>query len=209
MARAIIYIRTSTEEQNPQNQLADCKTLLDTENYEIVEEKQSAWKDKDRPLFESIKKRIQKREVKELICWDLDRLYRNRKKLIEFFEFCKIYKCKIISYRQQWLNQLHQMPEPFNEIMQGLMIQIMGWIAEEESRKKSERVKIAHKNSTKKWGRRPLENVDARVLELHKQGKSLREIASQVYYWDSSRNKKFVSKSAVHKIIKQIEGDSS
>ena len=33
----IIHLRTSTEEQNPQNQLRDCKTLV-TGDYEIVEE---------------------------------------------------------------------------------------------------------------------------------------------------------------------------
>jgi DNA invertase Pin-like site-specific DNA recombinase len=204
-----IHIRTSTEEQNPQNQLADCKTLLTEEGYTVVEEKQSAFKDKDRPLFEDIKKQIKQGRVNTLIVWDLDRLYRNRKKLIQFFEFCKIYRCKVQSFRQQWLNQLNDMPEPFNEIMQGLMLQIMGWIAEDESRKKSDRVKIAYKNRTKKWGRKPLQNVETQVLELHKQGKSLREIASVVYYWDSARNKKFVSKSAVHKIISKFKEGSS
>jgi len=33
-------------------------------------------KDKDRPLFEQVKKQIQHRKINELICWDLDRLYR-------------------------------------------------------------------------------------------------------------------------------------
>ena len=200
MVIKIIYLRTSTEEQNPQNQLRDCKTLV-KEDYEVIEEKQSAFKDKDRPKFEGIKERIKKKGISKLICWDLDRLFRNRKKLIEFFEFCKIYNCKIDSYRQQWLNELNSMPEPFNEIMHTLMIQIMGWLAEEESKKRSDRVKIAHKNSKKKWGRKPLQNIEDKVIELYKQGKTLREIAKEVYYWDSGRNKKFVSKSAVHKII--------
>lgn len=204
MKQTIIYLRTSTEEQHPENQLRDCKTLV-TGEYEVISEQQSAYKDKDRPKFEDIKPRIKKGEIKELICWDLDRLFRNRKKLIEFFELCRIYKCKINSFRQQWLNQFNEMPEPFNEIMHGLMIQIMGWLGEEESRKKSERVRIAFKNSTKKWGRKPLGQVDKRVIELHEQGKSIREIAQEVYYWNKQRNKKFVSKSAVHKIITKFK----
>ena len=53
----IIYLRTSTEEQNPLNQLKDCKTIC-KEPYEVVEEKQSAFKDKDRLKFEDIKRRI-------------------------------------------------------------------------------------------------------------------------------------------------------
>jgi len=208
MAKTIIYLRTSTEEQNPQNQLRDCKTLVDND-YEIIEEQQSAWKDKDRDKFENIKRKIQRRDIETLICWDLDRLYRNRKKLVQFFELCRVCKCRVISYRQQWLRQLNEMPEPFNEIMQELMLQIMGWIAEDESKKKSDRVKIAYSNRKKKWGRKPLEKVEDRVIELHKQGLSIRDIASQIYYWDSSRNKKFVSKSAVHKIIKQSKLNNS
>lgn len=204
----IIYLRTSTEEQNPKNQLRDCKTLIKGD-YEVVEERQSAFRDKDRVKFETIKSRIKKGEVDELICWDLDRLFRNRKKLIEFFQYCKLYKCNINSFRQQWLKQFNEMPQPFNEIMHDLMLQIMGWIAEEESIKKSERVKIAFKNSTKKWGRKPLTNVDKRIIEFHKQGKTLREIASLVHYWDESRNKKFVSKSYVHNIIKKFKGGLS
>lgn len=207
--KKIIYLRTSTEEQNPQNQLRDCKSLLNNSDFELIEEKQSAFKDKDRPQFESIRNRIKKREINELICWDLDRLYRNRKKLVQFFGYCKIYKCKINSFRQQWLDQLNKMPEPFNEIMFDMMIQIMGWLAEEESKKRSDRVKIAFKNSKKKWGRRPLKKVESRVMELYNQGKTTREIASLVHYWDKSRNKKFISKSAVHKIIKEMKGGFS
>jgi len=203
----IIYLRTSTEEQNPQNQLRDCKTLVG-EQFEVYEEKQSAFKSKERPIFQSIKERIQKRNVSELIVWDLDRLFRNRKRLVEFFQFCKVYNCKIISYRQQWLNQLNQMPEPFNEIMHNLMLQIMGWIAEDESKKKSERVKIAFQNSTKKWGRKPIKNLDKDIKRLHEEGCSVRDIASKIFYWDEQRNKKFVSKSYVHKIIKRFQRDN-
>jgi len=60
-----IYLRTSTEEQNPQNQLNDCLSLAgltlqnsDKSKVKVFEEKQSAWKDKERPVFESIKKEI-------------------------------------------------------------------------------------------------------------------------------------------------------
>ncbi|MFH1585803.1 MAG: recombinase family protein, partial [archaeon] len=133
----ICYLRTSTQDQNPKNQLRDCKKLIEGD-FEVVEEKQSAFKDKDRQLFEDIKKRISKKEITDLYCWDLDRLFRNRKKLIEFFEFCKYHNCKIHSYRQKWLEDLNQIPKPFDEIMHSMMLQIMGWLSEEESKKKSE-----------------------------------------------------------------------
>jgi len=204
----LIHIRTSTSEQNPKNQLKDCLTLV-SGNYEVVEEKQSAWKDKERILFESIKQRIQSGEISVYICWDLDRIYRNRKKLIGFFEFCKTYNCKILSFRQKFLNEMQnlKLPEGFEWIAEMQIqnfISFLGWISEDESQKKSDRVKIAHKNSKKKWGRKPLgKNVIEEVLDLRKKGMSIREISDNVFYWDKNKNKKNVSPSAVHKVIKE------
>ena len=202
----IILIRTSTEEQNPENQLKDCKTLAKFGEYEVVKEQQSAFKDNDRPKLDYITKQIKLRKVKHLIVWDLDRLFRNQKKLVSFFELCNGYKCKFHSYRQQWLEEINMIPEPWGEIVHSLMLNIMGWLAEEESKKKSDRVKIAHKNSKKKWGRKPInKRVTNKIIELHNQGKTLREIAAEVCYWDQSNNKHQVSKSAVHKIIQDYK----
>ncbi len=205
-----IYLRTSTEEQNPQNQLDDCLSIA--VEAKVYEEKQSAWKEKDRPIFESIKKEIKSGNITELYVWDLDRLFRNRKKLKEFFEFCKIYKCSIHSYRQLWLEDLNKIPEPFNEIMFELMIQIMGWLAEEESQKKSDRVKIAFQNykGKSKWGRKGLsKETKKEIIEAHKKGMSLREVADSVFLWDKNNNRKKISKSAVHKIIQSFEQGAS
>jgi len=215
MKETIIYLRTSTEEQNPQNQLEACQQLtqkLNLQDYETIQEQQSAFKDINREKFESIREAIKKREVSSLIVWDLDRLFRNRKKLIEFFQFCKIYNCKIYSVRQDWLESLNKIQEPFNEIMFDLMLQIMGWLAEEESLKKSERVKNARRIKQgqtysykgNKWGRKSLsKNTIKQVLELHKQGISMRQISKQVFYWDKNNNKKQIALSSVHKIITQ------
>ncbi len=208
----IIYLRTSTEEQNPENQLKDCLELvkkLKLEDYELFEEKQSAFKDTKREVFGNIEKLIKKRKVKAIICWDLDRLFRNRKKLIEFFELCKVYDCKIYSFRQDWLESLKDIPEPFNEMMHGLMIQVMGWLAEDESKKKSDRVKMAIRKVNgvtksykgNKWGRKKLKKVDKQILELRNQGKTIRQISKAVYYWDNNNHKKYVSTGYVHKCI--------
>ncbi len=208
--KTYIYIRTSTEEQNPKLQLKDCLSINKYGEHKVLEEKQSAWKDKERIIFESLRALIKKGEVKHLIVWDLDRLYRNRKKLIAFFKFCKVYDCKIHSYRQSWLEELNNMPEPFGEMVYDMMLQIMGWMGEDESKKKSDRIKsavrkkkgitISYKNN--KWGRKSLsKKVIKEIFEQHKTGKSIREIADSVWYWDKNNNQKFVSKSAVHKIL--------
>lgn len=199
----IIYLRTSTAEQNPQNQLVDCKTIAE-QPYEIVEEKQSAFKDNTRPLFEQVKRRIASKEIKQIFVWDWDRLFRNRTKLKEFFIFCKMYGCQVHSYRQAWFEDFYNIPKPFDEIMSELFLNLMGWMAEDESKKKGERVKIAYQNRKGSWGRKSISpKVKQEILKKRRNGLSIREIADSVLYYDKNRNEKFVSKSLVHKTLKE------
>lgn len=210
----IIYLRTSTEEQNPENQLADCKKLTN-EEFLLIQDQQSAFKDNiERNGFNKAIKLIKQGKIKHFIVWDLDRIYRNRLKLKEFFQLCKIYKCNIHSVRQDWLEQLTNIPEPFNDIMHELMLNLMGWLAEDESKKKSDRVKMAVRRVAgvtrsykgKKWGRKKLPKTEKQIIELHKEGRNMREIVENVYYWDKNNHKKFVSLGFVHKIITEYKG---
>ncbi len=206
----IIYVRTSTEEQHPENQLKDCKTLVSGE-YELYEDKQGAWKEeKERDGFNKAKKLIKTRKIKHFIVWDLDRIYRNRKKLKEFFQYCKFYGCSIHSFRQEWLERLNEMPEPFNEMMHDFMLNIMGWIAQDESDKKSKRVKAAIRvvdgvtksYRGKKWGRKAVK-INEEIFRLREQGKTIREITEKIFYWDKNNHRKFVSVGFVHKVLKE------
>ena len=210
-----IYLRTSTEEQNPQNQLNDCLSLAgltlqnsDKSKVKIFEEKQSAFKDKKRPIFESMRKEIKFGKIDDLYVWDWDRPFRNRKKLKEFFEFCKLYNCSIHSYRQKFFEEFYKIPEPFDDIMQDLFLNLLGWMAEDESQKKSDRVKIAFKNykGTKKWGRKGLsKETKKEIIEAHQKGMSIREVADSIFIWDKNNNRKAISKSTVHKTIQDFK----
>ncbi len=196
-----IYIRTSTQDQNPQNQLDDCMSINSYGEFKVIEDKQSAWKDNiERIGFNNLKRLIKTKRVSHLIVWDLDRLYRNRKRLIEFFNYCKYYQCKVHSFRQQWLEELHKAPQPFNDIMFDLMLNIMGWLAEEESGKKSERVKAAIRikgNKTysykgNKWGRKQLSTFKKKkIKELRGSGLSIGDISKELN----------ISKGVVHKYL--------
>lgn len=210
MTKIAYYIRTSTAEQTPELQIRDLDSIC-SEPHEIYKEQQSAWAENvERPVFNSIIQLIKKRKLTDLYVWDLDRTYRNRTRLQEFFVLCKTYGCKIHSYRQQWLEDINSIPEPFNEIVMDLLINITGWMAQEESMKKSERVRMAVKKQKhgtysykgNKWGRKalPKQTVE-RVMQLHREGKSTREIASMITVYDKNKNEKKISKSAVHKII--------
>lgn len=172
-----IYIRTSTEEQNPELQLKECESINQYGKYKLYKDQQSAFKDNiERIEFNKIRKEIKSRRLKHLIVWDLDRLYRNRKKLIAFFKFCKIYNCKIHSYNQAWLEELNGIPEPFDEVVHDMMLQVMGWISEEESKKKSARVKMAVRKKGNqpaksykgnKWGRKSLSTFKKNQIEKY------------------------------------------
>jgi len=198
-----IYIRTSTQEQTPELQLDSVTKMFDGE-YIIYKDQQSAWKDNViRESFEKLKLSIQRRKVKDIYVWDLDRLFRNRKKLLSFFEYCRIYNCQIHSYRQQWLQDINKMPEPFNEMMHGLMLQIMGWIAQEESEKKSARIKNAVSKREGKtmskygntWGRKTISTFKKNlIIKYRDQDMPMRAIANEVK----------VSLGVVHKTLREF-----
>lgn len=200
--KVAIYVRTSTEEQTPELQIDDCSSINKYGEAEIFIDKQSAWKDHiERDNFNNLKKQIKRGDINHLIVWDWDRLYRNRKRLKEFFEFCKIYKCQIHSFRQKFFEDFYKIPPPFDEIIQELVLNLMGWLAEDESSKKSQRVKLAidrNGDFTKskygnKWGRKEISTQKInKILELRNQSeRSIRDISKEVG----------VSVGVVHKII--------
>jgi DNA invertase Pin-like site-specific DNA recombinase len=211
-----IYLRTSTAEQSPIIQLDDLKTTFNVVDYQLLEEKQSAYDDnKHRPVFNKLQERIIQGKVTNLYVWDLDRIYRNRNKLVQFLSLCRLKKVQVYSYNQKWLTDLHSIPPPFNEIMYNLLTEVLGWIAESESAKKSNRVKMALRQSKdgytisykgKKWGRKPLSKQTlTKVIELHNEGYSLRKISEAVKIYDSNNNARNISKSSVHKTICENE----
>jgi DNA invertase Pin-like site-specific DNA recombinase len=210
MKNNIIYIRTSTSEQTPELQLRDIKTICPVDAIEYVEQL-SAWKENvKRPVFEKIIKQLKDGKVESLYVWDWDRIYRNRNRLKEFLLLCKMKGVVLHSYRQTWFEDFHRIPPPFNEIVMDMVINLLGWIGEEESEKKSSRVKMAVKKTSKgtfshngnKWGRKafPKQTI-TRVLELNQEGKSIRQIASLVSVYDKNNNARKISKSAVQQII--------
>ena len=207
-----IYIRTSTNEQAPELQLNDIRSIIEKEPDIIFQEKISAFKDNIlRPEFEKLKKLISERKLTALYIWHIDRIFRNRKKLLEFLAFCKNHHVSIFSFNQKWLESIQTITPPFNEIMFDLMLQIIGFMAEDESATKSKRVKMAVKTDLNgntisykgnKWGRKQFpKQTENKVIALYQTGKSIREIAAEVQVYDKNKNSRNISKSAVHKII--------
>lgn len=212
----LAYIRTSTKEQEPQLQIADIEKLCINGDFTLFQEKLSAWKENvKRPVFSEVVYLIKTGKVNHLYVWDLDRIYRNRLRLKEFFQLCKIHNTKIHSVSQQWLEELNKIPAPFNDMVFDLLISLFGWIGEEESTKKSARIKMAlvQKEGSKtisykgkKWGRKSLpKQTINRVLELYGQGKSIRQIASLVMVYDKNNHGKNISTTSVFRTITEFE----
>lgn len=189
-----IYIRTSTDEQNPLNQIKDCESMAGGE-YILFQEQQSAWnQNKSRDEFERLHKQIRKGKITELYVWDLDRIYRNRKKLLSFFEFCKHFNCSIWSFRQSFLNDIQELKLPdgfefIKDMMVNNFLNFLGWVAEDESKKKGERVRAAMRKRTdgvysytgKKWGRKQLSTQKKnKINKMRSEGKSIRTIAKEL-----------------------------
>lgn len=204
-----IYIRTSTEEQNPENQIKDCKSLLGQQEYFLYKDQQSAYKDTvERKDFKKLEQDIKTGKINHLYVWDFDRIYRNRIKFKAFLEYCRAYKCTIHSFNQQWMEDINKIPSPWDEIMKDMLIQIFGYLAEEESVQKGRRVKLAmrvrqdgvYSYKGNKWGRKQLSTFKKnRINELRVEGWSLRKIAYELT----------ISLGVVHKYLneKKVEKD--
>ncbi|HUS49638.1 MAG TPA: recombinase family protein [Candidatus Paceibacterota bacterium] len=228
----ILYLRTSTKDQNPELQ-KESGVEFCVENSlgepDVYSEKGSAYKlEKIRPIWESVVNQA-KKEKRDIIIWKYDRCFRNRK---EFYDFMKVmfevYGTKVYSVTEPsiigfWnmMGKFHSNDPIFNELLKGIfkaiwdfMIQQAGEQAEEESRKKSERVKLAVRKESgitksykgNKWGRKNLtKQTIKKVIQLKKENPklSIREISKQISYYDKNNNSKNISRSAVHKILNE------
>lgn len=183
------YLRTSTDDQRPEDQHDDIMSMNPPADLVKVTEQKSAWLHESiskRPRFKQIYIQIKRGNVATLYVWDLDRLFRNRKRLVSFFKLCKATGCRVLSYRQKWLQQIGDMPSPWNEIVEDMMVQIMGWMAEDESDKKSDRVKKAVVKSDSgtfskygnEWGRPGKDYDAALLLDLYKSLGSYRKVSA-------------------------------
>lgn len=178
--KAIIYLRTSTEEQEPENQRKECLEFAEKRGYEVkgvLLEKLSGFKQVERPNYEKVKEMARKGEIEVVIVWALDRWVRNRDTLLEDIVILRNYGCKIHSVKEAWLEAIN-IEGSLGRTIQEFLLGLIGSIAEMESQRKSERVKIAFQNHKgKKWGRPKTHTNKVNViLDWYRQGLSYRQI---------------------------------
>jgi len=135
--KAAIYARVSTEEQTTENQLPALRALAESRGWEVFKEyteEVSAWRSGHQQELKAMLKDASYKRFNYLLVWSLDRLTREGiGTIMNYVHTLKNYDVQIISVQESWTEQMGPMAD--------LLFAITGWIAEFESKRRSERVK--------------------------------------------------------------------
>lgn len=183
---AVIYLRTSTEEQYPENQLQACRQFAISRGYRVEREfieQLSGWKSNvKRPKYEEIRTLAQAGKIQAVIVWALDRWVRNRDSLIEDLAYFPARGVKFYSVRESWLETMN-LEGPLGKTIRDFLYGLIGSIAQMESDRLSERTKAglerARKNG-KRLGQPPVKFNRYRAAKLLADGLSMRKVAEEV-----------------------------
>lgn len=162
----IIYLRVSTTNlgQQEEDQL---KNIIDTFRLDakkcfIIQAKESAYQmtKQNNRKFSIILDVLQELDIhieKHCYFWSIDRIYRNRELLEEFYQIAKKHNTKIYSHIEQFINVIADLQDKLPDEMRFILdiqikqlVSFFGWMAEMESKKKSERM---YKSFTIRKGR--------------------------------------------------------
>jgi putative DNA-invertase from lambdoid prophage Rac len=155
--RAAILERVSTEKQGGEAQgvLAAWAADRDLDVTEVIRVKDSAWTGRNGKGAEydaaraGLLELARLGQVQVVVVWSLDRLSRRGiKDTIGVLDAFGDYGCEVWSYREQWLTTMGEARD--------LIISVLAWVAEQESRRRSERMKgsiEARKAQGRKVGR--------------------------------------------------------
>lgn len=153
--KAAAYLRVSTREQDPENQIQALEEFAQLRGWEITQvyqEQESAWKAGHQKELSRLLNgcRNGRHKFDVVLVWALDRLSREgAAAILNLVDTFKAYSVRVISYQEPWT----EAPGAIGEILYA----IAGWVAKMESERRSERT-IAGleraKREGKKLGRR-------------------------------------------------------
>jgi len=135
MAKVVIYLRVSSSEQTADNQLPALEKWIADKSHELVEvyqESESAWRSGHQRELSRLFDDLKRRKADICLVWALDRLTREGiAKIFEMINRFKMYGVQVISLQEPWTGQSGPMAD--------LLYAITAWVAEFESRRRSER----------------------------------------------------------------------
>jgi DNA invertase Pin-like site-specific DNA recombinase len=138
MTNAAIWARVSTDEQTPDNQLPELERFCEHHGYEItrryVLSDVSAYNGGHREHLKAMLDDAYRGEFKVLVVWAVDRICREGiEELLRIIRELRERGCRLVSVQEPWLNGSDATTE--------LLVSIAGWVAHQESARRSERVK--------------------------------------------------------------------
>ena len=175
MKRAALYLRVSTLDQHPENQLHDLRQLAAQRGYEITHEysdKISGAKPK-RPGLNQLLSDARRGRFDVVVVWAFDRLARSVRHFLEVLDELNHLNIEFISFRENI-----DTGGPLGRAM----IIIVSAIAELERNLIVERVRAGMRRARlegRHIGRIPLQVDEAAILRDRAAGRSLRELALQ------------------------------
>lgn len=135
MAKVVIYLRVSSSEQTTENQLPPLEKWIADRGHELVEvyqEEETAWKSGHQRELARLFADLPKHRPDICLVWALDRLTREGiGKIFELINRFKLYGVQVISLQEPWTEQSGPMAD--------LLVAVVAWAAEFESRRRSER----------------------------------------------------------------------
>ena len=174
--RCALYVRCSTTEQHPDNQIRELSEFASRQGWEIVRgfvDYGFSGKDHDRPQFKDMMVAASKRQFDCLLFWDLSRLSRaGTFKTLEVLQTLTRYGVSWRSYQEPFIDSAG----PFAEVI----ISLIACLAKQERLKIGERTRAGLARVRAQGTRlgRPTVNVDVDVVrERIVKGESIRAVA--------------------------------
>lgn len=170
--KAVIYSRVSTQEQHTANQVDVLTKWASARGYELMtvyQENETAWRDGHQRELARLFKDAQHSKFQIVLVWALDRLSRGGSlAVLEMIQRFRRTNVKVLSYQETWTEAPGELGD--------LLYAITGWVAQMESKRRSERTKAGLerlKKSGKTLGR-PRGSLDKkrrqkRVGKIHTQ----------------------------------------
>jgi DNA invertase Pin-like site-specific DNA recombinase len=178
--RAALYARVSTKDkgQDTENQLAQLRKFCADSGWTIAAQfvDHATGKRSDRERFQAMFTAASRRQFDTLVTWALDRLSREGvAKTFEHIKQLRGYGVEYVSFTEPHFRTTGPAGE--------LMIAVAAWIAEQEHKRISERVKAGLQKARSKGrigGRRRLVLDYDRLAALDADGLTMRQIAEEM-----------------------------
>ena len=143
--RAVIYARCSTDElkQNIENQINPLRAYAQSLNWKITKEyiDYASGGNSNRPYFQSMLDDARKKKFDIILIWALDRFSREGiLNTLSYLRTLKQHNVALKSLQESWLDTR-------DDGMGQLLLAIFSWVAEQERKRISERIKAGLKNA--------------------------------------------------------------